>query len=149
MRLVTQLDVFVNQQPHAYTYVNQHLLTIIKSRIRKQHRGCSFMTFLSAESNQLENAKLLERLSSVSRCYMAGVWSSHWGLLSVFIQDQMDGSDIPTEIYTMETTCMHGSDWTQHTHVLLSHSRHQTHLHPSKFSIGGLKSIFWTLEPFT
>lgn len=24
----------------------------------------------------------------------------------VFFQDQMDGSDIPTEIYTMETTCM-------------------------------------------
>ncbi|KAK5927730.1 hypothetical protein CgunFtcFv8_012856 [Champsocephalus gunnari] len=26
--------------------------------------------------------------------------------VGVFFQDQMDGSDIPTEIHTMETTCM-------------------------------------------
>jgi len=28
----------------------------------------------------------------------------------VFFQDQMDGSDIPTEILTIETTCMHWPD---------------------------------------
>ena len=33
----------------------------------------------------------------------------------VFFQDQMDGSEIPAEIYTMETTCMQWPDWTQHT----------------------------------
>lgn len=35
----------------------------------------------------------------------------------VFFQDQMDGSDISTEIRTMETTCMRRPDWTKTQHT--------------------------------
>ena len=38
----------------------------------------------------------------------------------VFFQDQMDGSEIPAEIYTMGTTCMRWPDWTQHTHAAVA-----------------------------
>lgn len=73
------------------------------------------------ESSQLENAKIKkareaerprEELAFCSLEVLHG-----WSLVSllrppfmaggVFFQDQMDGSNISTEIYTMETTCMH------------------------------------------
>lgn len=81
------------------------------------------------ESNQPENAMveiLLESLSAADKRPREKLGSCSvevlhgWSLVSllrppfmaggVFFHDQMDGSDIPTEIYTMETTCMRWPD---------------------------------------
>lgn len=77
------------------------------------------------KSNQLGNANVEELNAADKRpreeLALCSVEVLHgWSLFSllrppfmaggVFFQDQMDGSDIPTEIYTMETTCMHWPD---------------------------------------
>lgn len=112
------------------------------------------------ESNQIENAWKLKKLwkscwkvwvrltgdperssvHAVLRCYMAGVWSSYWGLLSwpgecFFKTKWMGVTSSQRSTLWGPPACTGQTELRLNTHVLLSHSGHKTHLHPSKFSL--------------
>lgn len=86
---------------------------------------------------------------AVWRCYMASLICCQRPPLEVrgvFFQDQMDGSDIPTEIYIRRTTCMK-------THILLSHIPEENpHFYTTKasqfISIEMVRSIVCTFLHF-
>lgn len=119
---------------------------------------CSFIAFLSAEDLNPISLKMPwwkyclkiwvrltrdpERSSvhAVLRCYTAGVWSAYWGLLSwpgeCFSMTKWMGVTSPQRSTLWRPpACAGQTELRLNTHVLLSHSRHQTHLHPSKFSL--------------
>lgn len=121
------------------------------------------MTFLPAEDLNPVSLKILsvaekcgEELVSCNLEVLHG-----WSLGSllrppfmaggVFFQGQMDGSNISTEIYTMETTYMHWPDWTKTQHTC---SRHISDIKHTYFPVNliwrieTLKSNLWKLAPF-
>lgn len=75
---------------------------------------------------------------AVLRCYMAGVWSAYGGLLSwsveCFSKTKWMGVTSPQRS-TLERPPACTGQTERRKHVPLSHSRHQTHLHPRGFSL--------------
>lgn len=121
------------------------------------------MTFLfhrRLQSNQFENAKVDVRLRNlmrreperssiyaVFRCYMAGVWSAYGGLLSwsgeCFSKTKWMGVT-SKQRSTLERppACTDQTERRLNTRVPLSHSKHQTHLHPRGFSLQYMRVKF-------